>query len=137
MFRVFQIFSEVCFICVFPDACCKCVYLDVAYVSHIFCNCFIWMLRMCCNGFLSASCVFFKCFGACFKCFIYVRTYVASIVSGCFKSRSGVASHSSPCTVSRLGVFSSSSVTSHPSQTGEGARRGMAVRTRANALPFH
>ena len=30
----------------FPDVCCKCVYLNVAYVSHICCMCFIWMLRM-------------------------------------------------------------------------------------------
>ena len=29
----------------FLDACCKCVYLDVAYVSHIRCMCFIWMLH--------------------------------------------------------------------------------------------
>jgi hypothetical protein len=42
-----------CFIC-FLDICCKCVYLDVAYVSCICCKCFIWML-----------CIFaivFKCF---------------------------------------------------------------------------
>jgi hypothetical protein len=36
---------------VFSDVCCKCVYLDVAYVSHIYFRCFIWMLRTCCNGF--------------------------------------------------------------------------------------
>jgi hypothetical protein len=28
----------------FSDVCCKCVYLDVPYVSHICCKCFIWML---------------------------------------------------------------------------------------------
>jgi hypothetical protein len=27
-------FCSQCFIC-FPDVCCKCVYLDVAYVSHM------------------------------------------------------------------------------------------------------
>jgi hypothetical protein len=43
---------------VFSYVCCKCVYLDVAYVSHICCKCFIWMLRMCCNDFSSFSCVF-------------------------------------------------------------------------------
>jgi hypothetical protein len=26
--------------------CCKYVYLDVAYVSHICCKCFIWILRI-------------------------------------------------------------------------------------------
>jgi hypothetical protein len=31
---------------VFSDVCCKCVYLDVAYVSHICCMYFIWMLQM-------------------------------------------------------------------------------------------
>jgi hypothetical protein len=31
---------------VFSDVCCKFVYLDIAYVSHICCKCFIWMLRM-------------------------------------------------------------------------------------------
>jgi hypothetical protein len=39
----------------FPDACCNCVYyLDVAYVSHIRCMCFIWMLHM--------IAMVFKCF---------------------------------------------------------------------------
>jgi hypothetical protein len=28
----------------FSNVRCKCVYLDVAYVSHICCKCFIWML---------------------------------------------------------------------------------------------
>jgi hypothetical protein len=45
-------------------------YLDVAYVSHICCKCFIWILCMFCNGFQ----VFFWCFfasvsEACFKYF--------------------------------------------------------------------
>jgi hypothetical protein len=30
----------------FLDVSCKCVYLDVAYVSHTYCKCFMWMLRM-------------------------------------------------------------------------------------------
>jgi hypothetical protein len=37
--------------------CCKSVYLDVAYVSHISCKYFIWILRM---------------FVMVFKCFIYL-----------------------------------------------------------------
>jgi hypothetical protein len=68
---------------IFPDVCCKCVYLDVAYFSHICCKCFMWMLRM-----------FYMVF-KCFTCFIYLQTHVASVASGCFKSRSGVASLSS------------------------------------------
>jgi hypothetical protein len=36
---------------VFLNVCCKCVYLDVACVSHICCKSFIWMLRMFYNGF--------------------------------------------------------------------------------------
>jgi hypothetical protein len=65
-------------------------YFDNAYVSHICCKCFL-----CCVCFTMV----FKCFlsvsDASFKCFIYLQTYVASVASGCFKSRSGVASPSS------------------------------------------
>jgi hypothetical protein len=72
---------------VFSYVYCKCVYLDVAYVSHICCMCFICMLRM----FAMVSSVFLSISKACFKCFIYLQTYVVSIISGCFKSRSDVA----------------------------------------------
>jgi hypothetical protein len=51
---------------VFSDACWKYVYLDVIYVSHICCKCFIWMLHMFCNGFQ----VFFRYFCECF-----IRTF--------------------------------------------------------------
>jgi hypothetical protein len=44
----------------------------VAIVFHIF-RCFLNVLEVC------------------FKCFIYLQTYIASVVSECFKSRSGVA----------------------------------------------
>jgi hypothetical protein len=53
------------------DVCCKCVYLDATYVSHICCRCFIWMLLMFCNDF---SCVF----GYFCKC---VQTHVSSVPS--------------------------------------------------------
>jgi hypothetical protein len=56
--------------------------------------------------------VFVTVLDACVKCFICLQTYVASVVSGCFKSRSGVASPSS------------SYAALHPSQTAEGAQRG-------------
>jgi hypothetical protein len=69
---------------------------------------------MCCSCFQ----VFFRCFStvsdACVNCFICLQTYVASVVSGCFKSRSGVASPSSP------------SAALHPFQTAEGVQRGPA-----------
>jgi hypothetical protein len=39
--------------------------------------------------------VFASVLDVCFKCFIYLQMYVASIVSRYFKSRSGVASPSS------------------------------------------
>jgi hypothetical protein len=38
--------------------------------------------------------VFASVSDACFKCFIYIQTYVAGVASGCFKSRSSVASRS-------------------------------------------
>ena len=31
---------------IFSDVCCKCVYLDVVYASHVYCKCFIQILRM-------------------------------------------------------------------------------------------
>jgi hypothetical protein len=84
--------ASVCFECFrcmfhlcFSDACCKCVYLDVAYVPHICCMCFIWMFAYGFNGFQVFS-------EACFKCFNCLQTYVAIVVFWCFKSRSGVAS---------------------------------------------
>jgi hypothetical protein len=54
---------------VFSYVCCKCVYLDVAYVSHIYCKCFLWMLHMFCNGFSNVSMCFCKYFGCMFQVF--------------------------------------------------------------------
>jgi hypothetical protein len=51
---------------------------------------------MCCNGFQVFHVFFASVLDACFDCFIYLQTYVASVVSRCFKRRSGVASPSSP-----------------------------------------
>jgi hypothetical protein len=60
---------------------------------------FIWMLHIfhtyvACVLF--GCCVFQVCFSsvseACFKCFNCPQTYVATIVFGCFKSRSGIVS---------------------------------------------
>jgi hypothetical protein len=82
-----RMFASVCshyFIC-FLDICCKCVYLDIAYVSHICCKCFIWMLRM--------FVMIFKYFWMFLQVVqIHVssvssifQTYVTSAASGCFK----------------------------------------------------
>jgi hypothetical protein len=50
-----------CFICVFGRML-KCVYLDVAYISHICCMCFIWMLHMFAKVFKCFQEKNFKCF---------------------------------------------------------------------------
>jgi hypothetical protein len=46
---------------------------------------------MFCNGFQVFSGVFTSVSDACFKCFIYLHTYVSNVASECFKSISGVA----------------------------------------------
>jgi hypothetical protein len=88
----------------FLDVFSKCVYLDISYVSHICCKC----LSGCCvylQWFLS---VFPNVSDLCFKCFICLQTYVASIVSRCFKNRSGYCTWdargdaSYPCMSARL-----------------------------------
>jgi hypothetical protein len=71
----------------FSNICCKCDYLDVIYVSHIYCKCFIWMLYM----FAMVFNCFCKCFRCMFQVFHCLFFYVASVVFGCFRSRSGVA----------------------------------------------
>ena len=65
---------------VFSNVCCKCIYLDVVYVSHICYKCFIWMLRM----FAIVSRVFASVLDAYFKCFIDFHSYVANVATGCF-----------------------------------------------------
>jgi hypothetical protein len=53
------------------------IYVDVVYVCNVF------------QAFLG---VFFANISeACFKCFIYLQKYIASVAFGCFKSRSGIA----------------------------------------------
>jgi hypothetical protein len=79
--------SSQCF-SVFLDVCCKCVYLDIAYVSHICSKYFIWMLHTCCNDFQAFD-VFFHVFeDEFFKCFICLKMYIVNVLSGYFKSRS-------------------------------------------------
>jgi hypothetical protein len=52
----------------FSNISCKCIYLDVAYVSHICCKCFIWMCYVY-NGF--------KCFSDVLQMF---QTYVSNVL---------------------------------------------------------
>jgi hypothetical protein len=54
----------------FSDTCCKCIYIDIAYVLHICCMCYIWMLRM--------FAMVFKCFYVFFQVF---QTHVSSVSS--------------------------------------------------------
>ena len=61
---------------------------SVSAISYVCCKCFIWM-------FQSRSGVATSVSNACFMCFICLQTYVASVASGYFKSRSSVASLSS------------------------------------------
>ena len=76
-----------------PDAYCKCVLFGC-------CICFTHTLHVFyldvvydCNGFQVFSDVFFSNVSeACFKYFIGLHMYVATVVFGYFKSRSGVAS---------------------------------------------
>jgi hypothetical protein len=81
-----------CMLQVCLSRCCICFH---PYIT----KCFIWMLRMFCNVFKCFLTVFASVSDACFKCFI-VFTYAAIVASGCFQTRSGVASPSSPSVVS-------------------------------------
>jgi hypothetical protein len=87
---------------VFSDVCCKFVYLDVVYVSHIYCKCFILMLRIFCNDFQVFLAVFASVSDTYFRCFICLQTYVASVASGCFKSRFNVAQVATCCSCWRV-----------------------------------
>jgi hypothetical protein len=80
-------FCSQCFIC-FSGVRYKCIWmLQNTYVTSV--------LSGCCVYFTMAFKCFCKCFICMFKCFICLQTYVASVASRCFKSRSGVAFPSS------------------------------------------
>ena len=69
------------------------VFIWMLHMFHTYVACaFIWMFVYGCNGFQ----VFFRCFSsvleACFKCLNCLQTYVATVVFGCLKRISGVAS---------------------------------------------
>ena len=62
MFLIFHLFL--------PDVCCKCIYLDVAYITHICCKCFYLDVVYVYKGFKCFSCVFASVSDAYFKYFI-------------------------------------------------------------------
>jgi hypothetical protein len=72
------------------------------YVACILSRCCVCKCIMCFWG------VFVSVLDAYFKCFICIQTYVASVASGCFNSRSVVASRLPRLLLPRLGVYSSS-----------------------------
>jgi hypothetical protein len=51
------------------------------YVTSVLFGCCLCF----CNGFLNVLGVFASVSDVCFKCFIYLRIYVANVLSGCFK----------------------------------------------------
>jgi hypothetical protein len=90
-------------------------FIWILYMFHIYvCKCFIWMLRMLLQWFQVFSGVFASVSDACFKCFICLQTYVASVASECFKSRSDVASPSSPFATSPRCLLLFLALAGHP-----------------------
>jgi hypothetical protein len=91
---------------VFSDICCKCFYLDVAYVSHIccksfiwmlhmlhvYCMCFIWMLHMFFNGythvFSGVSDVCCKC-SNCFRPMLHMLQWDPSVLAAYMRGCGG------------------------------------------------
>jgi hypothetical protein len=87
---------DVAYVAMVVHICCKCsvtnvlsvfsghmlkyVYLDVVYVSHIYCMCFIWLLRMVAMVFKYFQVFFSSVLEACVKCFICIQTYVTTIL---------------------------------------------------------
>jgi hypothetical protein len=62
------------------------VYLDVTYISHICCKCFIWILHMFCNCFSNVFRCFFKYFRRMLQVFQLFQTYVTCVSPRCCKS---------------------------------------------------
>jgi hypothetical protein len=87
----------------FSDVCCRCVYLDVAYVFTHMMQVFYLDVVYVYNGFKCFSGVFASISDACFKCFICFQSYVAIVALG-FKIRSSVCISLLAFLLSRLGV---------------------------------
>jgi hypothetical protein len=112
---VAKVDSDVAYIAMVVHVCCKLLFLmfrlffrRCKYVYFGRCVCFMHVLQVFyldvayvfCNGFLVFLGVLASVSDACFKCFICFQTYVVSIASKYFKSRSDVTSHSLPSAAS-------------------------------------
>jgi hypothetical protein len=84
----------------FPDVCCKCIYLDVAYVFTYMLQVFYLNVVYVLQWFQVFLGVFASVSYACFKCFIVFRRMLQIVASVYFKTRSGIASPSSPSAIS-------------------------------------
>ena len=108
--NVAKVDRDVAYIAMVVHGCCKLLfsmfYLFFRRMLQVClsecCICFTHMLQvfyLMLNMFAMVSSVlgvFASVLDACFKCFIGLKTYVASVASGCFESRLSVASSSSP-----------------------------------------
>jgi hypothetical protein len=89
---VAKVNRDVAYVAMIIRVCCKCAYLDVAYVFRAYVV-----------SVISGCCIYIQWFqvflqsvsNACFK-FISLKTYVVSVISGCFKSRLCITFSSSP-----------------------------------------
>ena len=96
---VVKVDQDIVYVAMVVHVCCK----NLSSMFHLFfhmyvASVFIWMLHMfhtyvACVLLICCVCLqwFSSVSDACFKCFICLQTYVASIAPGCFKSRSDVA----------------------------------------------
>ena len=83
--------------------CCKCFYMDVAYIFTHMLQVFYPYIAYVCNGFQ----VFSGVLEARFKHFICLLLYIASVIYRCFKSRSSECSRS-PSLATPCGVYAPS-----------------------------
>jgi hypothetical protein len=91
MFQIFHLFQT--YVASVSFGYCKtrsgcCIYMQVFQVFlYVYCKCFILMFPIAAHVFSS----FFWCFGRMLQVFQLFWTYVASVLSVCYKSRSDVA----------------------------------------------
>jgi hypothetical protein len=142
--NVAKVDRDVAYVAIVVHICCKLLFPTFLLFFHTYvASVFIWILHMFhtyvaivlsgCWCFLSVS-------DACFKYFIYLRTYIASVASGYLKSRSDVTSPSSPSAISPRCLFLAFYCLASFSDCGGGAggwRRGRGRERRAHALPFY
>jgi hypothetical protein len=102
MFEVFhtdvaKVDRDVAYVAIVVHLCCKRLFPVFYLFSDICCTCVHTYVSSVLSGRYVMFAIVFKCFSGvfanvsetCFKCFICLLLYVASIVSECFKTRSG------------------------------------------------